>query len=74
MTPKHEDNLYDGIPETGTDVPETEEFSLEEILAEYGGSRGQRLLRDVEREAAPPEEPEQAPPPKAPEKKPPKKV
>ena len=71
MTPKHEDNLYDGIPETGTDVPETEEFSLEEILAEYGGSRGQRLLRDVEREAAPPEEPEQAPPPKAPEKKPP---
>ena len=28
MTPKHEDNLYDGIPETGTDVPETEEFSL----------------------------------------------
>ncbi|MBP3485894.1 MAG: hypothetical protein J6J81_03545, partial [Oscillospiraceae bacterium] len=32
-----------------------EEFSLEEILAEYGGGRERQLLRDVEEEAAAPE-------------------
>ena len=32
-----------------------EEFSLEDILAEYGGSRGQRLMEDVERTAVPPD-------------------
>ena len=67
MTPNHKDNLYEGVPADSPDA--AEEFSLEEILAEYGGSRGQRLLREVEREAVPPAEPE--PPPKVPEKKPP---
>ena len=53
-----------------TDVPPlAEEFSLEEILAEYGGSREQRIMEDVEqavRETEPspaPEEPP-APPPR----------
>ena len=41
------DNLYDAFL---TDVePGSEEFSLEDILAEYGGSRSQKLMEDVER-------------------------
>ena len=41
-----------------TDVPaEGEDYSLEEILAEYGGSRGQQLMRDVEAETNPGPEP-----------------
>ena len=51
---------------THTDVPASdEEFSLEEILAEYGGSLEQQLLRQAEAEAEPPEEaePRQAEPP-----------
>ena len=65
-----------------TDVPPlAEEFSLEEILAEYGGSREQRIMEDVEqavRETEPspaPEEPPAPPPrrtaPKKPEPAPP---
>ena len=64
-----------------TDVPPlAEDFSLEEILAEYGGSREQRIMEDVEqavRETEPsptPEEPPAPPPrrtaPKKPEPKP----
>ena len=30
-----------------------EEFSLEDILAEYGGGRGNKLMRDVEQELNP---------------------
>lgn len=55
MTPKDENNLYDTLT-VGTDVPAAEDdFSLEEILAEYGGGREQQLMRDVEAEAAPPD-------------------
>ena len=57
MAPKDEKSLYDTLTD-GTDVPAAEgDFSLEEILAEYGGSRGQRLMRDVEAEANPGPEP-----------------
>ena len=57
MAPKDENNLYDTLT-GGTDVPAAEgDFSLEEILAEYGGSRGQQLMRDVEAEANPGPEP-----------------
>lgn len=64
-----------------TDVPPlVEDFSLEEILAEYGGSREQKIMEDVEqavREAEPSLEPEEPPvqpsrrtSPKKPEKEP----
>ena len=73
MTPKDEHTLYDTLdalaPDTG--VPEAEEdFSLEEILAEYGADREHRLLEDVERAvSAPPPAAEEVPegPPEAPE-------
>ena len=75
MAPKDKDNLYDAFL---TDVdPGSEEFSLEEILAEYGGSRSQKLMEDVARSVG--EEPppgraqkEKKPdlPPKAPSPKP----
>lgn len=72
MASKNENDLY----ETGsTDVPAAEgEFSLEEILAEYGGSLEQHMLRDVERELAEDTAPEPVtePAPK-PEKTAPKK-
>ena len=51
-----------------TSVPALDEdFSLEEILAEYGSSRGQKILREAEKPApaepkpAPPSNPESAP-------------
>ena len=50
-----------------TDVPPlAEDFSLEEILAEYGGSREQRIMEDVEqavRETEPSPAPEEPPTP-----------
>ena len=50
-----------------TDVPPlAEDFSLEEILAEYGGSREQRIMEDVEqavRETEPSPAPEEPPAP-----------
>ena len=60
MTSKDEKSLYDTLEalSAGTDVPESEEtFSLEEILAEYGAGREQKILRDVEEAVAPPEKP-----------------
>ena len=70
MASKNENdlNLYD----TGdTGVPAAEgEFSLEEILAEYGGSLEQQMLRGVEpqpEQKPAPERAKAAPPPKAPE-------
>ena len=53
--PKDEKSLYD-LPES-TDVPAEGDFSLEEILAEYGGARQQKLLAEVETEANPGPEP-----------------
>ncbi len=50
-----ERELYDTLEALsgGTDVPPSQEaFSLEEILAEYGGGR-ERLMRSVEAQAAP---------------------
>lgn len=67
MDPKNNQNPY-GL-DNATDVPaEQEDYSLEEILAEFGGSLEQTLLRGTE--AAPPEEeplpPDQVPPPPQP--------
>lgn len=77
MAAKNEKDLYG----TGsTDVPAAEgEFSLEEILAEYGGSLEQQMLRDVEREMEPEPAPEPAPKPEPkkpapPQEKPPEKA
>ena len=62
MASKDEKERYDGLT-GGTDVPASEEhFSLEEILAEYGVGREQRLMEAVEQEvrreeAAPPPAP-----------------
>ena len=50
-----------GVPGE-TDVPASEEaFSLEEILAEYGAGREQRLMEAVEQEVLREESPRQAP-------------
>lgn len=67
MDAKDKNNLY-GL-ENATDVPaDSEDYSLEEILAEFGGSLEQTLLRDTEPEPEePPPEPEnQIPPPPRP--------
>ena len=76
MAPKDEKkNQYEDLT-AGTDVPAGGDFSLEEILAEYGGGRKQQILRDVEAQVNPGPEPvfqeEQSPkrPQKAPEKRP----
>ena len=76
MAPKDEKkNQYEDLT-AGTDVPADGDFSLEEILAEYGGGRKQQILRDVEAQVNPGPEPvfqeEQSPkrPQKAPEKRP----
>ena len=51
MTPKDGKTAYDPLTNV-TDVPPAEEeFSLEEILAEYGGGR-EKLMRDVEQAAS----------------------
>ena len=68
MASKDEREFDSGLT-GGTDVPALEEdFSLEEILAEYGGGRERKILADVERAVA--GEPESAPePPPQPEAK-----
>lgn len=51
MASKDEREFDSGLT-GGTDVPASEEdFSLEEILAEYGAGREQRLMEAVEQEA-----------------------
>ncbi len=60
---QYDDLLTAGAP------PAEGDFSLEEILAEYGGGR-QKLLREVEAEAAPILEPEAPSPADAPAAKP----
>ena len=53
MASKEEKSLYDTLNEDRTGVPPAEEtFSLEEILAEYGGGRERKILEDVERQVA----------------------
>ena len=63
------DDLLAQARQMSTDayVPEDDpEFSLEEILTEYGSSREQKLMRDVERAAAPEAVPEAGPADSAP--------
>lgn len=70
MAPKDENNLYETLS-GGTDVPPAaEEFSLEEILAEYGGSLEQHLLQQKTSKS----KAEQAPPPEPPEAHGPKRA
>ena len=64
MASKERDKLNDDF--------EPEEFSLEDILAEYGGSLGQNLVKEAQSapEEMPPRRKKQpAPPPPPPEKK-----
>ena len=69
MASKDEKDRYDGLT-GGTDVPASDErFSLEEILAEYGAGREQRLMEAVEQEARREASPA-APPPEPPARKP----
>ena len=60
MAQKDDKREYDDVMDEarwmteGAAVPLNDpDFSLEEILAEYGGSREQKLMRDVERAAEP---------------------
>lgn len=70
MASKDEREFDSGVT-GGTDVPALEEdFSLEEILAEYGAGREQRLMEAVEQEARRETEPA-APPAEGGAKKPP---
>lgn len=60
MASKDQKKEYESLT-SRTDIPPEGEFSLEEILAEYGGGR-EKLLRDVEQAAAAMEEERTAPP------------
>ena len=71
-------NQYEDLT-AGTDVPADGDFSLEEILTEYGGGRKRQILRDVEARVNPGPEPvfqeepapeREAPPAKQPPEKP----
>ena len=56
MVPKDADNRYDDL--LGGGVPASQEdFSLEEILAEFGAGEEQRLLRGTEADETPPPAP-----------------
>lgn len=61
MASKDQKKEYEPL-NSQTDVPPEGEYSLEEILAEYGGGR-EKLLRDVEQAAAAALEEEQTVPP-----------
>ena len=60
MAPKEEKSAYDQLLREAKElsdsaqIPEDDAFSLEEILAEYGESRTQKLMADVEQEAEQP--------------------
>ena len=72
MASKDEREFDSGLT-GGTDVPASEEdFSLEEILAEYGAGREQRLLADVEQEVRREAEPAASVPEPAPQEPSPK--
>lgn len=60
MASKDQKKEYEPLT-SQTDIPPEGEYSLEEILAEYGGGR-EKLLRDVEQAAAAMEEEQAAPP------------
>ena len=74
MASKPEKTSYDALLRDARamtddlDLTQEEDYSLEEILAEYGGGRERKILADVERAVA--GEPESAPePPPQPEAK-----
>ena len=57
------EGLYNYFTRNGTEVPPSkEEFSLEEILAEYGGSLEDQLLREAEETIAGQDQPKENPP------------
>ena len=66
MAPKQDKTSYDALLRDARamtddlDLTQAEDYSLEEILAEYGGGRKRKILEDVERAVA--EEAEPAPP------------
>ena len=63
MASKDQKKEYEPLA-SQTDIPPEGDYSLEEILAEYGGGR-EKLLRDVEQAAAAALKEEEAPPPEA---------
>ena len=68
MTPKGKKNQYNGLTETDDPVMDLSadgDYSLEEILAEYGGGRKQKLLSELEQSAVPEQNMESDTPPKA---------
>ena len=58
MVPKDADNRYDDLLSGGVPAA-SEDYSLEEILAEFGAGEEQRLLRGTEAEETPPSAPPQ---------------
>lgn len=54
MASKDQNTTQYDLLTADSDVSPEGEFSLEEILAEYGGGRKRKLLRDVEAAAEPP--------------------
>ena len=72
MIPKDADNRYDDLLSGGVPAA-SDEFSLEEILAEYGAGEEQRLLRGTRTEEAPPAPPARRSDP-APSVSPPEKL
>ena len=56
MSPKDQHTMeYDPLT-AGTEVSAADDFSLEDILAEFGGGRKQNILRETEETLAPPPE------------------
>ena len=66
MVAKDADNQYDDLLSGGV-PPAQGDFSLEEILAEFGGGEERRLLRGTEAEEPPPAPAAQAAPARTPE-------
>lgn len=77
MTKEHGKREYEASPWEPSPADVSEDYTLEEILAEYGTSRQQKIMEEVERELspeAPPvetaaEQSEAAPPPEPPRPK-----
>ena len=54
MSKEQENEMIRGTGAEAWDVPPSdEEYTLEEILAEYGSSRQQKILEEVDRELQP---------------------
>ena len=68
MAPKDADNRYDDLLSGGV-PPAQGDFSLEEILVEFGGGEERRLLRGTEAEEVTPPAPQAASAPEVPGKR-----